>query len=125
MRLRSGLAPALCRVIERCLAKAPAARFQTAADVVAALEGKPEAESCRGGHRSDDLRKAGLAVGEPDTKSIVVFPFANLSPDADTEYFSDGLADEIITDLSRGRALGGSSGPRRCASRRWGAASRP
>ena len=106
MRLRSGLAPALCRVIERCLAKEPAARFQTAADVEAALQVKPEAESGRVvEHRSDDLRKAGLAVGEPDTKSIVVLPFANLSPDPDTEYFSDGLTDEIITDLSRVRAL--------------------
>jgi TolB-like protein len=38
-------------------------------------------------------------------KSIVVLPFANLSSDPDTEYFSDGLTDEIITDRSRVRAL--------------------
>lgn len=37
------------------------------------------------------------SVGKP---SIAVMPFANLSPDPDDEYFADGLADEIITDLS-------------------------
>lgn len=36
---------------------------------------------------------------------IVVLPFANISPDADTDYFADGLMDEIITDLSAVRAL--------------------
>jgi non-specific serine/threonine protein kinase len=40
-----------------------------------------------------------LAERKPE-KSIVVLPFADLSPQKDQEYFCDGMTEEIITDLS-------------------------
>jgi TolB-like protein len=41
----------------------------------------------------------------PDKPSIAVMPFANLSNDPDQEYFADGMMDEIVTALTRNRAL--------------------
>ena len=37
----------------------------------------------------------------PDKQSIAVLPFTNLSGDREQEYFSDGITDDLITDLSR------------------------
>ena len=37
--------------------------------------------------------------------AICVLPFINLSGDAEQEYFSDGITDDIITDLSKVSAL--------------------
>ena len=41
----------------------------------------------------------------PDRPSIAVLPFANLSGEPEQEYFADGMAEEIITALSRIRWL--------------------
>jgi serine/threonine protein kinase len=73
--------PAVAQIVTQCLAKQPGERFQTMADVKAALEHAFE--------KSPSL--------EP---SIAVLPFANLSSDKENEYFSDGLAEEIINVLA-------------------------
>jgi adenylate cyclase len=41
----------------------------------------------------------------PDKPSIAALPFANLSGDAEQEYFADGMVEEIITALARVRWL--------------------
>ena len=52
---------------------------------------------------SDSLRHA--AAGGPARVAICVLPFANMSGDAEQEYFSDGITEDIITDLSKVSAL--------------------
>lgn len=45
-------------------------------------------------------------MSEPPRKlSICVLPFANMSDDPQQEYFSDGISEDIITDLSKVSAL--------------------
>jgi adenylate cyclase len=45
------------------------------------------------------------ALPLPDKPSIAVLAFTNMSGDPAQEYFSDGVADDIITELSRDRSL--------------------
>jgi adenylate cyclase len=42
---------------------------------------------------------------EPRKLSICVLPFTNMSGDVEQEYFSDGITEDIITDLSKVSAL--------------------
>jgi TolB-like protein/class 3 adenylate cyclase len=45
------------------------------------------------------------ALALPDKPSIAVLPFTNMSGDPEQEYFADGVVEEIITALSRFKAL--------------------
>src|SRR5580704_3958596 len=76
-------APAeLQRIVGRCLAKQPRDRFQSAKELKTALE----------------QVSAKPAQSQP---SIAVLPFANMGGDKENEYFSDGLAEEIINFLAQ------------------------
>src|SRR6516162_6789261 len=48
---------------------------------------------------------AAAALPLPDKPSIAVLPFQNMSGDPEQEYFVDGMAEDIITALSRMRWL--------------------
>jgi serine/threonine protein kinase/lipoprotein NlpI len=83
---RAGLPEPVDAAVLRALAKVPADRFGSAAEFVAAMTAPARAASSL-------------------EQSLVVLPLANVSPDADTEYFADGLTEELIADLSKVRAL--------------------
>jgi len=53
---------------------------------------------------ASDLVPSAPAV-EPARVTICVLPFANMSGDPQQEYFSDGITEDIITELSRWRLL--------------------
>ena len=42
-----------------------------------------------------------VAASLPDKPSVAILPFANLSGDPAQDYFSDGISEDIITELSR------------------------
>jgi serine/threonine protein kinase/Flp pilus assembly protein TadD len=73
-------------LVDRCLAKSPAQRWRGMGEVLAALE-----------------RVA--APSQRPEKSIAVLYFANLSGNQADEYFRDGMTEDIITELTKIKAL--------------------
>jgi serine/threonine protein kinase/Flp pilus assembly protein TadD len=78
----------------KALEKSPARRYATAAQFAQAL-------TWPGGTSTPPELKTGSAPA----KSIAVLPFVNMSNDAENEYFSDGIAEEIINALTKVQAL--------------------
>jgi adenylate cyclase len=63
------------------------------------------ARKCGSEARTETLRPAAEAKNSAETVSICILPFANMSGDPEQEYFSDGISEDITTDLSKFSAL--------------------
>jgi serine/threonine protein kinase/Flp pilus assembly protein TadD len=92
--LRADVPDWLESAVFRCLEKPAASRFATASQLAHALTW-PAGTST----------PPGMPSGSSAAKSIAVLPFVNMSADAENEYFSDGIAEEIINALSKIQAL--------------------
>ncbi len=79
--------------VTRALAKAKEARYDTAAHFAQALD-VPSGST-----------PPGMPAGSVAPKSIAVLPFVNMSADPQNEYFTDGIAEEIINALTKVQAL--------------------
>ncbi len=85
--------PAGCdAAVARALAREPGDRFASARAFAEAIA-------------APSAPVGAAATSGVSDRSIAVLPFANLSADSDNEYFSDGLTEELITDLASVKAL--------------------
>ena len=108
--LRPDVPETLDDVVARTLAKEPANRFASGGDLARALDqavpaGRPTVTSFV---RSPEAAEAGWtssSIAADSRRFVAVLPFENMSADPENEYFSDGVHEEIIAQLSKIRGL--------------------
>jgi len=96
-QLNPGLPKGLGQVLNKALEKDRKLRHQSAKELIADLMRVK---------RQAHLPSSPASVNEKAHKpSIAVLPFVNMSADPDNEYFSDGLAEELINALTQLKGL--------------------
>ena len=88
------------QAVLKALAKDPGGRFATAAAFASALKAPGAVTTPPGATTATPVPKTGAVA-----KSIAVLPFVNMSADPENEYFTDGIAEEIINALTKVQAL--------------------
>ena len=94
--LRAAIPENVEQAVMRAMALEPSGRFATAGQFAFALVSAGT---------STPSQTVALPSAVSAAKSVAVLPFANMSTDADSEYFTDGMAEEIINALSKIQAL--------------------
>jgi serine/threonine protein kinase/Flp pilus assembly protein TadD len=87
------------QALMKALAKEPEERFATAAEFAQALKARSAVTTPPG------APSLGADLQTSHAKSIAVLPFVNMSADPENEYFTDGVAEEIINALSKIQTL--------------------
>ena len=125
---RSEVPQALEKICRRAMAKEPGDRYESAIELIADLESsKTGTELSNRTRRLPAKKRRMLYVGaavivaagilafaaltlsplspwkrsSAESKSIAVLPFTNMNEDRESEYFSDGITDDIIAQLSK------------------------
>jgi serine/threonine protein kinase/tetratricopeptide (TPR) repeat protein len=96
---RPAASDAIEQAVTKSLARVPADRFATASQLAQALVVHSGATT------PGSARPATPAPAPVGAKSIAVLPFVNMSADPENEYFTDGIAEEIINALSKIQSL--------------------
>ena len=95
--LRSAIPESVENAIARAMATEASARYATSAHFAQALG--------PGGLATPTDSQAMPHAVVSAAKSVAVLPFANMSADPDNEYFTDGMAEEIINALTKIQSL--------------------
>jgi serine/threonine protein kinase/Flp pilus assembly protein TadD len=94
---RENIPENLIYIIEKMLSKDPQNRFQTCDELIEILKSLESATFTLGETEKNNI----FPLIEKKSPSIAVLPFRDMSPKKDQDYFCDGLAESIITTLTR------------------------